>query len=76
VDQRVNQPPMGPPPQMSPAEQRVNLCFGILQAIAFNADEPETVAMRAACAETITAFVKETAGYEAAWSKGKTAVTA
>lgn len=67
----TDQPQMPQQRPLNETEAKVNLAFGILQAIAFNADEPETVAMRAACAETITSFIKTGSAYDAAWQNAK-----
>jgi hypothetical protein len=68
----VNQPPMTPQRPLSEREARVNLAFGVLQAVKVDEheEEAEVLALRAACAKTIREFLESTApdaAVEAAW---------
>jgi hypothetical protein len=63
MDSRVAQPAMPQQRPLSEKEARVNLAFGVLQAVKVDEHEPEpeVLALRAACAVAITEFIKESA---------------
>lgn len=54
---------MAPPfPQMSPEQERANLCFLVLERVPYNADEKEVAAMRATAAKYLNDFFTKPIG--------------
>jgi len=78
LDNRVGQPQVSAPRQMSKEEERVSLSVAILQTIKVDEHEEEAavLALRATAAGIVDSFLKATADYDKAWQAAKPAATA